>query len=117
MSQNNATPADQFAMLLFRIGALEQSMKELQAQLRSYVPLRENDLQLETIKNTVGRMEQDLADAKRQLVELNSKLATQAADLRESQDKLQIRVLWFIVSTIILILVGVLVGVLTHRIG
>lgn len=113
-------PQDQ-ATLVYRIETLERLFRELQQQLNQYVRSSENNLHLESIKSTVERIERELSAAKTELTNLNTKLIeteTEAqkryADQRESQDKLQIRVLWGAISVIITILSLVIVNFLTH---
>ena len=112
---------DSTAAIIIRIATLEQDVAELKRQLNLFVPLRENELQLKNIRDSVDRIERDIADAKRQLMDVNSRLATQdteaqkrESEIRESQASLQIRVLWGSLSLIIGLLMSVLVGYITH---
>jgi hypothetical protein len=117
-----APPTQQdIGLLLLRIELMEREVKRLSEQLQGYVPARENDLKVQGIQDSVKRIEGDLSEAKRQLVELNSKLTAQeqTAQLRDneqraSQDKLQIRVLVGILSTVGGIIVAVIIFYLTH---
>lgn len=109
--------------LLIRVNAVEQQVQQVQTQLQQYVPASVNDLQLQSIRSSVDRIERDVSDMKHQLTDMNTKLATQEAEAqkrdaaqRESQDKLQIRVLWFIVSAVITVLMALLIAYLTHLI-
>lgn len=114
-TNNTPAPSDNLVALLFRVSNLEQIVKDLHQQMREYVRTKENDLQLQNIEGTVGRIEREVIDAKKQIVDVNNKLITQDATQRESQDKLQIRVLWGIVSAVGAILVAVLIAFLTHH--
>lgn len=114
-TNHTPAPSDNLVALLFRVNNLEQIVKDLQLQMREYVRTKENDLQLQNIEGTVGRIEREVIDAKKQLVDVNNKLITQDATQRESQDKLQIRVLWGIVSAVGAILIAVLIAFLTHH--
>ena len=112
---------DSTAAIIFRISALEQDVAELKRQLSMFVPMRENELQLKNICNSVDRIEKDIADAKKQLMDVNARLITQdteaqkrEAQIREGQTSLQIRVLWGSLSLIIGLLMSVLVGYITH---
>jgi hypothetical protein len=112
---------DQTPAITFRIIALERDVANLKNQLNHYVPIRENDLQLKSIRDTVDRIERELQEARRQLEDVNVKLIKQDreaqerdATQRESQAALQIRVLWGTVSTIIVILTSILIGYITH---
>lgn len=107
--------------IAYRVDIIEREVAALKLQLERYVPVRENELQLKSIRDTVERIERDVQEAKRQIGDVNTKLVTQETESqrrdnaqRESQSALQIRVLWFIVSTVIVILTGVLVAYATH---
>lgn len=89
--------------MLYRLNALEQQVAQLHNQLQMYVPVRENELQLQAIKTAVERIEEDVKDTK-----------TQVTVMKESQDKLQIRVLLGIVTTIITLLCSILVAYISH---
>lgn len=120
-SQDIAALTHRITTVEFHVENAEKELEQLRSLLANYVPARENDLKLQSIQETVKRIESDVISAKNQLTELNAKLAAQEAEARqrdaqqrESQDKLQIRVLWGIVATIITIASGVLIGYLTH---
>lgn len=117
------TPPSDQATLIFRVENLERLFRELQTQLNQYVRSSENELHLQSIKATVERIERELSAAKTELTSLNTKLTETESEAqkrdaaqRESQDKLQIRVLWGAVSTVIAILVGVIIAFFTHLI-
>lgn len=119
MQQQSQPPQDQ-ATLIYRIESLERLFHDLQQQLQQYVRSSENNLHLQAIRDTCERIERELGLAKNQLTELNTKLATSEVEAqkrdaaqRESQDKLQIRILWGAVSVIITILGLVIAGYLT----
>lgn len=105
----------------YRVEALETGVRELQQQLHSYVSTRENDLQLQNIRGTVERIERDVQDTKKQMMDLSTKISVQDteaqrrdADQRKNQDALQIRMLWVIVSAVGTVLIGVLVTYLSQ---
>jgi chromosome segregation ATPase len=107
--------------LIFRMNSLEQDISELKKQLVSYVPLRENDLQLRGIRDIVDRIERDVIDTKKNLGDINTRLVEQEVEvqrkeaaLRENQSALQIKVLWGAISLIITGLTSVLIGYITH---
>jgi uncharacterized protein YhaN len=123
MDQTSTPPGNNMTDLLIRVNNVEQQVKQVQTQLNQYVPASVNDLQLQSIRSAVDRIEHDVSDMKRQFVDLNAKLATQETEARqrdveqrESQDKLQIRVLRGVVSVVITIFVGVLLAYITHLI-
>lgn len=107
--QGQQTPQD-ISTILYRLNALEQQVLQLHNQLQLYVPVRENELQLQVIKSTVERIEDDVKATKVQVGEMRD---TQDK-MRESQDKLQIRILWGIVSLVITILSGILIAYIAH---
>lgn len=121
--QSNNPQSAHTAMMNYRINALEQAVKALGAQLQSYVPRAENDLILRGIRDAMERIEKKLNEMEKastdQREALEKKIVEQEKKIVEqgnSQDKLQIRVLWGIVSTGIFILTSVLVAFLTHHI-
>jgi len=98
-------PPTDISTLAYRITSLEKHVQQLQDELHAYVPARENDLQLQTIRSTVERIEGDVKEARRQVTDLNVKLETQGKE----QDKIQINVLKWAVG----IFVGIVVAVVT----
>jgi hypothetical protein len=116
-------PQQQDQALLYRIETLERMVRDLQGQLQQYVRSSENNLHLEAIRSTVERIERELGLAKTELTGLNTKLTASEIEAqkrdaaqRESQDKLQIRILWGAVSVIITILSLVIVAYITKLI-
>jgi len=99
--------------LQYRMAVLERDVMQLKTQLGSYVPARENDLQLASIRGTVERIEKEVSETKKHLEEMDGRMEVQ----RESQDKLLIKILWGAVSLIIGVLVSLLIAYLTHLIG
>lgn len=89
--------------LEYRVKSIEVNVQQLQQELRSYVPTNVNDLQLQSIRSTVERIENDVKD-------LNTQLSNQI----KQQDQLQIRILKYFVITVISILVALLISYLTH---
>lgn len=100
------TQQDPLPQLLYRLDQAEKDIAQVKSQLSLYVPARENDLRLQSIQETVRRIEADVIATKQQVTDLGIKLGEQ----REAQDKLQIRALWgtvaFILSTASLIVAG-----------
>ncbi|SRR6266699_2094097 len=100
--------------LLYRITLLEQQLKDVQVQLKSYVPVRENDLQLQNIQSSLTRMERDV-------IEMKSKQEVQDKEAREryeAQEKataaVQIRFLISVVSTVVLLAVSIITAYAAH---
>lgn len=107
--------------LLYRVFMLESlatqlqaQVNQLQAQLKLYVPVRENELQLQSIRSTVERVERDVQEIRKQTVDLNTKIDTAAATAVRDQDKLQIGVLRYIVATIVGVVVIVVGGIVIY---
>lgn len=107
--------------ILFRISAIEQDIAGLKQQLDRYVPVRENELQLKSIRDTVERIERDVQTTKQQIEQMNTRFVASESESerrdaaqRESQAALQIKVLWGIVSSVIAILTAILIGYVTH---
>jgi len=106
--------------IAYRVEVIEREVSALRQQLERYVPVRENELHLKSIRDTVERIEREVQDAKRQATDLNTKLFAQQAESerrdtaqRESQAALQIKVLWGVVSIVITVLMAVLITFLT----
>jgi len=106
--------------IAYRIDAIEREVAALRSQLERYVPVRENELHLQSIRSTVERIEREVQDAKKQAADLNTRLFAQQAESerrdtaqRESQAALQIKVLWGVVSLVIAVLSAVLIAFLT----
>ena len=117
----STSPGDHLTTVQYRLSVLEKEVQELQMELHSYVPAREHELQLKSIRDAGDRIERDVSEIKRQVTDLNTKMGIQDneaqkrdAAQRESQDKLQIRVLWGIVSGVLVVAGGVAVYWLTH---
>lgn len=110
-----------FNTLSYRLDGVEKLLNNLQGQLQQYVPQRENELRLQSIQGSVADIKGDVAEIRKQINDMTQKMANQDTDAqkrdsaqRESQDKLQIRVLWGVVSTVMMILVALLIAYLTH---
>lgn len=101
MQQHNAQ--NDMQILSYRMTSLEDLVKKLQEQLKEYVPAKENDVQIRVIHDTVQRIENDVKDAK-----------TQLSQMSQQQDKIQIRVLLYIVVTFISIGIAIFVAYLNH---
>lgn len=111
MSQQHSRNLD-LTTLQYRIETVERDIQQLKSQFQLYVPSRENDLILQSIKESVKRIEDEVAAMKLQLAVLTGQLSEQ----EQNAQKLQIRILWGAVSIIITIAVSVLVFYLTHLI-
>ncbi len=124
--------ADPIPTIAFRLDVLERVVQQLKDQLNSYVPVRENDLQLRIIRETVERTEKEVNSikiqieheedyTKHQLGELTVKINGLEIELRErdskqreNQNKLQIQALSGIVGSIIFLLSSIIIAYITH---
>lgn len=118
--------------MLYMIKALEQQLAHVQEQLKSYVPIRENELQIQTLQATASRIERDVIamKSKQEEIERNARDATEKqraamAELQfkqqEAADKqrasiaaLQIRVLIGFATAMVAIITSVIAGFITH---
>jgi conjugal transfer/entry exclusion protein len=103
MAQQGQQSPQDFSTMLYRLNALEQQVGQLHNQLQLYVPMRENELQLSAIKSTVERIENDVRSTK-----------VQVGEMKDAQDKLQIRVLLGIVTTVATLFGSILVAYISH---
>lgn len=113
---------NEFNTLAYRLDSVEKQLGHLSGQLSLYVPQRENELQLRAIQDSVRDIKDDVAEMRRQLGELTTKLINQEVEVqkrdaaqRERQDKMQIRALGAIVSSVLVIVAGVVVFLITQR--
>lgn len=111
-----------YEMVLFRLDSAEKNLEKINTQLNNYVLVRENALTQQNIQETVRRIESDVLAAKQKLTEMNDRLVDQEltnqrreSDQRESQDKLQIRVLYGAIALFITIMSGILINYLSQR--
>lgn len=125
LMQQQQPQQNDVAMLIYRIDTLEKDVGRLNTQLLNYVPVRENDLKLQSIQETVKRIESEVIAAKQQLSDMNTKLTSQEISARErdeiqrkEHDEMQIKTLKWVVGTIIglvvLVLSGLIIYYITH---
>ena len=98
------------AVLAYKLEQVEQEVERLREQLRLYVTARENELQLRSIQESVSRIEREIGETKKQVGEVDTKLLAQ----REALDKLQIKVLWGVISLILSVVTAIFIGYMTH---
>jgi septal ring factor EnvC (AmiA/AmiB activator) len=102
--------SNDFALLDFQIKSLEKEMQQIRIELRQCVPASVNELQLQSIRSTVERIESSVKDAKDQVSGLNIQLSKQVKE----QDMVQINVLKWAVGLVITVLIALLIAHLTH---
>lgn len=100
--------------MMYRLTSLEQQIKQLQEQLKLYVPAGEHTLQLQNIQTTVARIERDVIEIKTKQGETDKEVRERDEKQREAQAALQIRFLISVVSFVVLIVGGVITGYVTH---
>lgn len=120
------TPQQQpesIATLIYRIETMERDVAQLKSQLTLYEPTRENDLKLQRINDTVGRIETELGKVKERLESMNTKLTQQEqaarerdSQQREEQAKLVIGTLKWAVGLVVSGLLLLLGAYFTHLI-
>jgi maltodextrin utilization protein YvdJ len=99
-----------FTALDFRIKLIEKEMQHLRSDLRQCVSTSVNELQLQSIRSTVERIESEVREAKSQVTSLNTQLSNQAKE----QDQIQIKVLTYVVVTILSLLGALIVAYFAH---
>lgn len=114
-------PNNELNTLAYRLDNVEKNLQHLSGQLSLYVPQRENELQLRAIQDSVRDIKDDVTEIRKQLNELSNRLINQEAEgqkrdaaQRERQDKQQITILLWIVTTIAGLGIAVLIGYITH---
>ena len=109
------------ATMLYMIKNIEQSVAHVQEQLKTYVPIRENDLQLQNIQSTASRIERDVIamKAKQEAMEKDAREAVEkqrdaTEKQRASLAALQIRFLIGFAGVVVTIISTVIAGFITH---
>lgn len=120
---------DSITTILYRLETVEKSFQEFKNQLQSYETTRENDLKfreneakLQLINATASRIEIDLRAVKSGMDEIkidlllkeNESIKRDAAT-RASQDKLQIKVLVGILTTVVGVITTLFIFYVTHK--
>ena len=103
-------PPENITTLSYRINVVEHDVNDLRKQLDLYVPIRENDLRLQNMQESMRHIADDVKDMRGQLTSLADKLV----DQDNKRNKLLIKVLWGTVSIIITILAALLINYITH---
>jgi len=118
--------------MLYMIKTLEQQLVQLREQLKTYVPISMNELQLRGVQDTVSRIERDVIamKAKQEQMEREARDATEKqraalGDLQFKQQEvadkqrasiaaLQIRFLIGFATAMVTIITIVIAGFITH---
>lgn len=110
------------ATILYRVTSIEADFARFKEQLKAYDTTRENDLKLERINDTATRMEVELRTVRQNLEDMNTRMLTKEGESKQrdsdtstAQDKLQIKVLVGILTTIIGIVATLLIFYITHK--
>jgi hypothetical protein len=106
----------------YRLTALEKDFDKFKEQLQSYDTIRENDLKMQRVNDTASRIETEVHVVSDRLEEMNTRMLLKEGESKErdiqgsaAQANLQIKVLVSILSTVIVIVSGLLVFYLTHK--
>lgn len=120
------------ATMLYMIKTIEQQLAHVQEQLKSYVPIRENEIQLRNIQDTVSRIERDVLTMRTKQETMEREARDSAEKQRLAQDAiekeartsaekqraalatLQIRVLMSFAGAVVTIITLVIAGFITH---
>ncbi len=92
----------------------ERELERIKNQLIMYVPLRENDLQLKDIRETVDRIERQFAIMSDKILAQEHEALLEKAAMQQKQATLQIKILWGTISTVIGFMTSVFVAYVTH---
>jgi len=102
--------------------SIEKEIMTFKQQLQAYDTSRENDLKLQRINDTAGRIEADIRAMKTGMEEMNTRMLTKEgeskqrdSDTTSAQDRLQIKVLVGILLLIVSVVSSLLVFYITHR--
>lgn len=114
-------PQPDVAMLSYRVDQMERDITLLNAKFADYARISEYDLRLQSIAETIKRIETSTDTTKVDISDINKKLAAQDAEQqkrdmaqRASIDKLLIRILWGAIAIVLSIPVSVIIAYLTH---
>lgn len=112
---------EQLVTISYRMGTIERDMQNVHSQLATFVPVRENDYQIQSIRSTVERIERDVGETNSQVMQLSLKLAQQEKDardaaekVRQERDQFQIKALWYFAGLVVTVLLALLIAHLTH---
>ena len=101
--------------VLVRLSILEQQLKDLSEQHRTYMTIRENEMQFREFQNSVMRMERDISSIDTRLEEsqkdgkrIEDKHLEEKEEQRKYVSSLQLRALWYFVTILVTILLSVL---------
>ena len=121
MTQHPQQRQPDVAMLSYRVDQMERDMTLLEAKFTDYARVSEYDLRLQSIAETIKRIEASTNTAIIEISDMNKKLAAQDTEAQKrdaaqkaSIDRLLIRILWGFVCLIISIPVSLIIGYLTH---
>src|SRR5687768_7830620 len=79
----NVQPSTQMSVLSYRVDELAKNVAQLRENLHLYVPISENKLQLQSIQDTVARIERDVINVKNQIESIDDKIIEQDRASRE----------------------------------
>jgi hypothetical protein len=100
--------------MVYRISTLEQQFKDVQVQLKLYVPASENALRLQFIQDLLSRMERDVVEMKAKQEKQDEDARKRYEDQEKKTSAVQIRFLVSVISTIVLAAVSVFTAYAGH---
>lgn len=86
--------------ITYRLTTVEDELRGLKVQLDRYETTRENDLKLQGIRDTLRRIENDIADIKQQLTSQEKASQERDAAVQQEQSQFKIRVLYGVLSVL-----------------
>lgn len=112
--------------ILYRLAIIEDDFKQykqqLQDQLKAYDTSREGDLKLQVLNDTGLRIESGLRDVRAGMDEMSRSIITKEGESKQrdsaiwtAQDKLQIKVLLFILTTVVSLVGSLLIYYITSH--
>lgn len=101
---------EQFDTILFRLGEVEQDVKEIRKDLSAYVPKGENEIEKSRTFELLARIDERLKHAEESTVAI----AARVEKAQQEQNILQTRILLGAIGAIFSLIGSVLVGYITH---
>lgn len=103
------------------IAAMERDIMQVKSQLNLYEPMRETDLKMQYIHSTLTRIETETNKIKDGLMTMNATMTTQDdaskkrdGEIKENLSKLQIRILYGLLTAFGTAFLAYLVNYFTH---
>lgn len=118
MSFSPSGPSPDGLALSYRLTTIEEEIRGLKAQFNRYETTRENDLKLQGIRDSLRRIEDEVSEIRKQVVEQERTSKERDVAQQQNQSRLQIRVLYGILSIIggiaVAVITALIIYFLTH---